>query len=128
MNDYSITLEELGKRLKEIRVYLGLNQMELAEKIDSTQVAVSRLERGAGGTIAFFTTVVSFYSQHIYINCLFSKHFSLIPSKDASIDRSYLETVVEEIINTALEKHENENQMALDNLRTSLKRAVTLIN
>lgn len=37
---------EQGERLKEIRKYLGLNQIEMAKVLNITQPYLSRLERG----------------------------------------------------------------------------------
>jgi transcriptional regulator with XRE-family HTH domain len=37
---------ELGRTVKELRVKRGYTQVELAEKLDTTQPEISKLERG----------------------------------------------------------------------------------
>lgn len=45
MEDNKVLIS-LGRKLKEIRIYKGLTQAQLAHKIDKDREAISRLERG----------------------------------------------------------------------------------
>lgn len=39
-------LDKLGKRVKEIRLSKGLTQLEIADKLGSSESTISRLEKG----------------------------------------------------------------------------------
>ncbi len=49
---------ELGRRLKRRRVELGLNQTEVAERAGVARRTVSSVERGEGGSMATFVTLL----------------------------------------------------------------------
>ena len=58
---------EFGKRVQAVRGnILEMNQSELAEKINTSQVVLSRIERGIGGNINVVFDLVNYlYSRNI---------------------------------------------------------------
>ncbi len=122
---YHISPELLGERLKKVRLHLGINQVELAEKLKTTQSALSRIERGQGGTSTLLTALFCFYSQFIYINSLFLENFHLINIEQVS--KSNLESIIVEIVETALKEHAKDTIQASEKLRNSLERATDLL-
>ena len=78
MENKIISLEELGKRLMQVRECLGLTQKELAEMFNKTQNTISLIENGKSASINTLLPLLSFYSQHIYLNHLFSENFEII--------------------------------------------------
>ena len=75
---YTITKKELGKRLKDVRLFLSITQMELKDSIDCSQVAISRMESGQGVAWEMFIKVLCFYSKYIYIDSLFQEKFQIV--------------------------------------------------
>lgn len=74
----SITASEIGRRIKLIRqALLDMNQAKLAEKLNTKQVLISRLEQGRG-SITLFLDFVNYLNEEGYKGyMLFSEPFSL---------------------------------------------------
>ena len=125
---YNVTIKELGSRLKQIRNYLGLSQKELAEKLNCKQVKISRLENGVSGTITFLASILSFYSQYIYINYLFAEEFFLVSTDNKDVSRSNLDSIVSSIVKDAINEYEKDTCQTTDKLKKSLDKAVRLLN
>ena len=70
---------EFGKRVQAVREkILDMNQSELAEKINTSQVLLSRIERGIGGNINVVFDLINYlYSRNIAAKEIFGEHFSL---------------------------------------------------
>ena len=62
-----LDMSEFGKRVQAVREnILKMNQSELAEKINTSQVLLSRLENGIGGSINVVFDLVNYlYSRNI---------------------------------------------------------------
>ena len=67
----------LGKRLKQVRKKLGIRQTELAMAIQSTQPAISRLEKGEETYSSTIIGVLKFYGNIISLDYLFSEDFDV---------------------------------------------------
>lgn len=67
----SVSIQELGQRLKLLRKQLDLSQESLAESMGVNQNQISRLENGVGGTIELLLLLFSFYSNHFHVDLLF---------------------------------------------------------
>ena len=91
---------EFGLRVQMIREnVLKMNQSELAEKINTTQVLLSRLERGIGGNINVVFDLVNYlYSKNIAAKEVFSEHFSLDLVTKNSNDPATINTQIEELV------------------------------
>jgi len=70
---------EFGKRVRAVREnVLQMNQSELAKKINTSQVLLSRIEQGIGGNINVVFDLVNFlYSKKIAAKEIFGERFSL---------------------------------------------------
>ena len=70
---------EFGKRVQAVREnILEMSQSELAEKINTSQVLLSRIERGIGGNINVVFDLVNYlYSKNIAAKEIFGERFSL---------------------------------------------------
>lgn len=124
---HKINLKEIGNRLKEIRRYLGLSQIELAEKLNCDQVVISRLEVGKG-SLKTFSSLLSFYSQYVYINYIFAENFYLVSIDDkGSISRSNLDSIVSSIVNESITQYEKETKEATKKLKKNLGKATELL-
>ncbi len=74
-----LNMKEFGKRVQAIREQvLEMSQSELAEKINTSQVLLSRLENGIGGSINVVFDLVNYLnSKNIAAKEIFSKQFSI---------------------------------------------------
>ncbi|MEO6837434.1 MAG: helix-turn-helix transcriptional regulator [Ginsengibacter sp.] len=74
-----LNLVEFGRRVLVIREHvLKMTQSELAENINTTQVLLSRLENGIGGSINVVFDLINYlYSKNIAAKEIFGDHFSL---------------------------------------------------
>ena len=91
---------EFGKRVQAVREnILKMNQSELAEKINISQVLLSRLERGIGGNINVVFDLVNYlYSRNIAAKEIFGKRFSLDLVTQNSNSPNTINTQIEALI------------------------------
>ena len=94
---------EFGKRVQMVRErVLDMNQSELAEKINTSQVLLSRIERGIGGNINVVFDLINYlYSRNIAAKEIFGEHFSLDlvsqNSNNSDAIHSQIEALVKEL-------------------------------
>ena len=94
---------EFGKRVQAVREkILDMNQSELAEKINTSQVLLSRIERGIGGNINVVFDLINYlYSRNIAAKEIFGEHFSLDlvsqNSNNSDVIHSQIEALVKEL-------------------------------
>ncbi|MDH6358918.1 helix-turn-helix transcriptional regulator [Parabacteroides sp. PF5-9] len=87
-----------GERLKKVRMYLGLTQEQLANKLTEeeqiklahAQNAISRLETGKGGDVGFLMNLLNFYSKFIYIDSLFINDFEIVGKESNTLKSGYI--------------------------------------
>jgi transcriptional regulator with XRE-family HTH domain len=74
-----LNMQEFGKRVQAIREQvLNMSQSELAEKINTSQVLLSRIENGIGGSINVVFDLVNYLnSKNIAAKEIFGKQFSI---------------------------------------------------
>ena len=74
-----LNMQEFGKRVQAIREQvLKMSQSELAEKINTSQVLLSRIENGIGGSINVVFDLVNYLnSKNIAAKEIFSQQFSI---------------------------------------------------
>lgn len=126
MENKIISLEELGKRLMQVRECLGLTQKELAEMFNKTQNTISLIENGKSASINTLLPLLSFYSQHIYLNHLFSENFEII--KIDNLYKNNIGGVIQSVLKEGFTKYNEELQTANENLKTYLDQASDLVN
>lgn len=143
---YTITKEELGNRLKQIRLFLSITQMELKDTIDCSQVAISRMESGQGVAWEMFIKVLCYYSNYIYIDSLFQEKFQIVAINgevEKEIFKSNVNAMAMEMINNAISHYQkslsdltkevsetfnNEIQKLNQELTTKLEKPANLIS
>jgi transcriptional regulator with XRE-family HTH domain len=91
---YTITKEELGNRLKKVRLFLSITQTELKDNIGCSQVAISRMESGQGMAYELFIKTLCFYSQYIYIDSLFQEKFQIVSIDNIDGEKDILKSNV----------------------------------
>jgi transcriptional regulator with XRE-family HTH domain len=96
-----MTTEQLGERIKKIRLHLGLSQAELAKAVYGMakphvkQNLISRIERGFG-SIELLLLILTYYSKFIYIDNIFSSdaQFEIIKYENYLHKNSGLNTII----------------------------------
>lgn len=113
---YTLTKKELGNRLKQIRQFLSITQIELKEILNCNQVSISRMEAGQGGSAELYIKALCYYSNYIYIDALFQENFQIvsIDSKDRELFKSNVTSMASNIISKAISTY----QESLKNLAT----------
>lgn len=84
---------ELGRRLKVVRQKLGLSQTDVAKEINSSQLTISKAERGENILSSSFLAILLFYAQSVNVDLLLRKRFNStdenLMNKDFSPTPSY---------------------------------------
>lgn len=95
-----LNMEEFGKRVQLMREnVLQMTQSELAEKINITQVLLSRLERGIGGNINVVFDLVNYlYSRNIAAKEIFGERFTLDLVTQNSNSPNTINTQIEALV------------------------------
>lgn len=98
MEGVSITMEELGKRMREVRLLLGMTQSVVGEKIGVKQIAVTRCENGDSIIAGVLLKFLSFYSKFVSIDVLLDTTAWKAASidKDLLLRKPHINTVVSE--------------------------------
>lgn len=122
----TITFEELGKRLMQIREYLGMTQKELADMFNKTQNTISLIENGKSASVNTLLPLLSFYSKHVYLNYLFSENFQIIPID--SLLKNNMGSVVQSVLEEGYKTYNEQLQTANNNLKSYLDKASDLVS
>jgi transcriptional regulator with XRE-family HTH domain len=77
-----ITLNLLGERLKEMRKDLGMLQEDVAKHLEVNQNAVSRIEKGTGGSISILLKLINYYSTYYVVEHILSPKFEVVKVSD----------------------------------------------
>jgi transcriptional regulator with XRE-family HTH domain len=72
-----ITVEEIGKRIKDVRTYLLMTQQQVADITGLTVFVISKIETGKATMGEPFIRLLDFCSNYISLDFLFTKDFSI---------------------------------------------------
>ena len=112
---------EFGKRLQSVRKHLKWSQQEVAEKIGSTQLGISRIERGVNVTFSSVSPLLELYSKYISLNVLYAEKFP------KNIEDAFWENRIEvpqdyvkKLISIMIKQHKDINSF-MDYMKTEFK-------
>lgn len=113
---YIVSKEELGNRLKKVRLFLSITQMELKDSIGCSQVAISRMESGQGMAWELFIKTLCFYSQYIYIDSLFQEKFQIVSINGIDGEKGILKSNVNTMAKSMIKEAISHYQVSLSDL------------
>ena len=113
---YIVSKEELGNRLKKVRLFLSITQMELKDSIGCSQVAISRMESGQGMALELFIKTLCFYSQYIYIDSLFQEKFQIVSINGIDGEKGILKSNVNTMAKSMIKEAISHYQESLSDL------------
>jgi len=105
--------EILGKRLKMLRVDLGLSQSVVCEEMDIPQASLSSFENGTGGGLKIFLDLLNFYSSHYNVSNVLVSDFYVMKKGEKNLNAGSKERIFEEI-----EELEEDIRAKLLNIKT----------
>ncbi|GAH36044.1 unnamed protein product, partial [marine sediment metagenome] len=73
-----ITLNLVGERLKEMRKALGMLQEDVAKHLEVNQNAISRIEKGTGGSVSILLKLINYYSNFFVVEHILSPKFEVV--------------------------------------------------
>ena len=79
MNKMTTTIElvELGRRFKLVRQKLGITQNILAEQINTSQLMIHRVEKGARTKSGIILDLMTFFSDFVSVSVFFAEEFDI---------------------------------------------------
>jgi len=79
MNKMTTTIElvELGRRFKLVRQKLGITQNSLAEQINTSQLMIYRVEKGARTKSGIILDLMTFFSDFVSVSVFFAEEFDI---------------------------------------------------
>ena len=73
----TIELVELGRRFKLVRQKLGITQNSLAEQINTSQLMIYRVEKGARTKSGIILDLMTFFSDFVSVSVFFAEKFNI---------------------------------------------------
>ena len=119
-----LNLQEIGRRIREVRKFLGLTQVEVSKRLDLTQVSVSRLEKGTDLGSKNLLIFLKFYSEYINIEILFADYFRLVDD-DKKIYRK--DVIIQSIVPNSLANLKNEMNVEINDFKDKLNNQMDTI-
>lgn len=106
-----LTLGVLGERLKDVRIFLGLTQSEVAEKLGESQISVTRLEKGTDLGSAKLLKFLDFYSKVVSIAVIFNDFYD---RSELRLKNDYKGNFEETQLKLVIESHKNRMKEQID--------------
>lgn len=91
-----LALNDLGQRLEMMRKALDLSQKDVAERIETTQAQVSRMESGTGGSLPVLIDLLNLYADHFHLGSFFLPHFEIVKNSEGVRQQDAYYTIVVE--------------------------------
>lgn len=105
-----ITIQDIGRRLKEVRRYFKLTQANVANEIGVPQNMVSRLECGRDVSSEKLISFLAFYSKYVNIDAIFDDRFDIFSGNVKFTKKLHLDSIVVEKIKILDEERKNFNR------------------
>lgn len=104
--------EKIGKRLKSVRQYLIMTQLQVAEATNLPVITISKIEHDKAVNSDSFIQLLLFYSNYISMNFLLAKDFNL-----ADADRYTKSFSLNTIVKAKMEMIREEIDRDLSNIK-----------
>lgn len=104
--------EKIGKRLKSVRQYLIMTQLQVAEATNLPVITISKIEHDKAVNSDSFIQLLLFYSNYISMDFLLAKDFNL-----ADADRYTKSFSLNTVVKAKMEMIREEIDKDLSNVR-----------
>ncbi|WP_048799520.1 helix-turn-helix domain-containing protein [Segatella buccae] len=104
--------EKIGKRLKSVRQYLIMTQLQVAEATNLPVITISKIEHDKAVNSDSFIQLLLFYSNYISMNFLLAKDFNL-----ADADRYTKSFSLNTVVKAKMEMIREEIDRDLSNIK-----------
>lgn len=101
-----LTVKEIGKRIKDLRIKANQSQEYVAEQLNTSQNLISRLENGEG-SLQLFLSVISYYRRLFNVDDFLAENFNVYEVEPAR-NMSGLESLAIEKLNLLKEEMTSE--------------------
>ena len=101
-----LTIKEVGKRIKDLRIKANQSQEYVAEQLKTSQNIISKLENGKGGSLQMFLAVITYYRRLFDVDDFLSEEFNIYDVEPARM--SGLESLAIEKLNMLKEEMSSE--------------------
>lgn len=123
-----IDIETLGKRLREIRVFYGITQNEIAKELHVTQSAVSKVEKGGAIVSPILLKFLCYYSTRVNIDILLADEWELIGDDKKLFNKNIeINSVVAEKVQVLRQDFNTKIEEARKNIDQDLKKIIKLV-
>lgn len=93
-----ITPKEFGNRLKLLRVKANLSQEEVANRLNTSQNIISRMEMGVGGTLKMTLELLNYFRSMFNLDNIFTNEYTMDSINTASEIQPLESVAVERLI------------------------------
>lgn len=104
--------EKIGKRLKSVRQYLIMTQLQVAEATNLPVITISKIEHDKAVNSDSFIQLLLFYSNYISMDFLLAKDFNL-----ADADRYTKSFLLNTVVKAKMEMIREEIDRDLSNIK-----------
>jgi transcriptional regulator with XRE-family HTH domain len=111
---------EIGKRLKSVRQYLVMTQLQVAEATGLTVITISKIEHDKVVSSDSFIQLLLFYSNYISMDFLLAKDFNL-----AEADRYTKSFSLNTIVKAKMEMIREEIDKDLSNIKKNYQQKLS---
>jgi transcriptional regulator with XRE-family HTH domain len=72
-----LTVKELGRRIKDLRIKANQSQEFVAQQLNTSQNIISRMEKGDGGSMQMFLSVITYFRGFYNLDNFLAEDFSI---------------------------------------------------
>ena len=104
---FMLTVKEIGRRIKDLRIKANQSQEYVAEQLNTSQNIISRMEKGDGASLQMFLSIITYYRGLYNMDNFLAEDFN-ISEVEPSKNMTGLESLAIEKLNMLKEEMTSE--------------------